>query len=227
MRKVDFHAHLLPGADHGSTSLACSLKQLSWAQSLGIDCIVTTPHFYGWKQQLNDFIHVREQSWSELKPYLNEYNLEVIPAAEVTLFRDLPEMPGLEQLTLPNTSYILLEMPMETWGNWVYTAIEKIISIRKLMPIIVHVDRYPEHEIDKLLDWNLVYQINAEAFDHFWKSRKYIRWVEEQRVHLIGSDTHGDDGTDFRKLDKALKRLTKQEEYLMKNAERVLSGKNI
>jgi protein-tyrosine phosphatase len=46
-RRIDFHCHVLPGADHGSDSLACSLSQMKKAAAAGIDVIVATPTFPG------------------------------------------------------------------------------------------------------------------------------------------------------------------------------------
>lgn len=227
MKRIDFHAHVLPGADHGSKDFKVSLKQLQGAKSVGVETIVATPHYYGWKQDLLEFIKTRKETWELLQPEAEALGIQVIPAAEVTLFQELPELPSLTELTVPNTSYMLLEMPMESWGNWVYTAIEKIISVHKILPIIVHVDRYPEKEVEKLLDWNLVYQINAEAFQSIWKRRKFIQWVQQERVQLIGSDVHGDDGKDYVAFDKALKLIGKSEDLLMRNARRIIEGKEI
>ena len=227
MKRIDFHAHVLPGADHGSKDLQVSLKQLQGAKNVGVDTIVATPHYYGWKQDLSEFRNSRKETWELLQPEAEALGIQVIPAAEVTLYQEFPELPSLTELTIPNTSYLLLEMPMESWGNWVYTAIEKIISVHKILPIIVHVDRYPEKEVEKLLDWNLVYQINAEAFQSIWKRRKFVQWVQQERVQLIGSDVHGDDGKDYVAFDKALKLIGKSEDLLMRNARRIIEGKEI
>jgi len=227
LKRIDFHAHVLPGADHGSKDLQVSLKQLQGAKNVGVDTIVATPHYYGWKQDLSEFRNSRKETWELLQPEAEALGIQVIPAAEVTLYQEFPELPSLTELTIPNTSYLLLEMPMESWGNWVYTAIEKIISVHKILPIIVHVDRYPEKEVEKLLDWNLVYQINAEAFQSIWKRRKFVQWVQQERVQLIGSDVHGDDGKDYVAFDKALKLIGKSEDLLMRNARRIIEGKEI
>ncbi len=227
MKRIDFHAHVLPGADHGSKDLEVSLRQLQGAKSVGVETIVATPHYYGWKQDLSDFLRIRKQTWDLLQPEAEALGIQIIPAAEVTLFQGLPELSSLAELMIPNTSYLMLEMPMESWGNWVYTAIEKIISVHKILPIIVHVDRYPEKEVEKLLDWNLVYQINAEAFQSIWKRRRFIQWVQQERVQLLGSDVHGDDGKDYFAFDKALRLVGKSEEVLMNNARSIIAGREI
>ena len=41
---TDFHAHILPGADHGSDGMETSLTQLALAEAAGVDTIIATPH---------------------------------------------------------------------------------------------------------------------------------------------------------------------------------------
>ena len=43
---LDYHAHILPGCDHGSSSVDMSLKQMDMAKEAGIQTICATPHFY-------------------------------------------------------------------------------------------------------------------------------------------------------------------------------------
>ena len=43
---VDFHSHILPEADHGSSSVEESLEQLNLALKRCVTRIVATPHFY-------------------------------------------------------------------------------------------------------------------------------------------------------------------------------------
>ncbi|MCE5196222.1 MAG: hypothetical protein LLG09_03730, partial [Negativicutes bacterium] len=122
MNRVDFHAHLLPGVDHGSKDLATSLKQLQAAKKAGVGTVVTTPHFYAWQQDLATFLPLRENALQLLQGYAAEQNIELISAAEVTLCMELPNLPALEQLCIGSTNYILIEMPPESWGTWAYDA---------------------------------------------------------------------------------------------------------
>lgn len=228
MKRIDFHAHILPALDHGTKNLEVSHKQLEWAKRAQVGTIVATSHFYGWRKKLEDFLPEREAALNLIKPQAEAKGIKIVPAAEVTLYRDLSELPGLEELRIEGTSYMLLEMPSETWGNWVYTEIEKIISKRNLQPIIAHLDRYPAKDAENLLQWNLTYQINAEALQSFWGARKYIKWFNENLVHVLGSDVHGDDGKDYLNFENALKRLGSQEERkLMSNAQSILADQRI
>lgn len=42
---LDYHAHILPGCDHGSSSVDMSLKQINMAKEAGVQTICATPHF--------------------------------------------------------------------------------------------------------------------------------------------------------------------------------------
>lgn len=50
---LDYHAHILPGCDHGSSSVAMSLKQIDMAKAAGIKTICATPHFYPHKESVS------------------------------------------------------------------------------------------------------------------------------------------------------------------------------
>ena len=62
---IDFHAHILPGADHGSDGLETSLRQLALAEEAGVDTIVATPHFYPQSDSFSEFLRRRERTASD------------------------------------------------------------------------------------------------------------------------------------------------------------------
>ena len=64
MLQIDFHAHLLPGADHGSDSLATSLRQVALAQEAGIGLLIATPHFYPRLESPGAFLERRAETWA-------------------------------------------------------------------------------------------------------------------------------------------------------------------
>ena len=63
MDLVDFHSHILPGADHGSDSIDTTLFQLNSAMACGIDRIIATPHFYPNIHTVEDFLSRRNSSY--------------------------------------------------------------------------------------------------------------------------------------------------------------------
>ena len=77
----DFHAHILPGADHGSDSSKTSLAQLRLAADAGVKRVVATPHFYPNSHTVKDFLAKREASYQRLKSKLEPGMPEIRLAA--------------------------------------------------------------------------------------------------------------------------------------------------
>ncbi len=206
---IDFHAHVLPKADHGSRRLETSVQQLKQAKEVGIDTIVATPHFYFQRDTVEEFLLRRDITYKQLSD-ANTTGIRLVKAAEVTLASDLPEMPRLEALCIENTRYILLELPNSSGASWIYDTIYKIEANRGLKPIIAHLDRYPDNVQRELLDMDLLIQINAEAFASFFKRKKYVKLFRSGCAHLLGSDVHGSDGKHYRAFGRACKLLKEE-----------------
>lgn len=218
---IDFHAHVLPKADHGSRRLETSLKQLAQAKEVGIDTIVATPHFYFQHDTVEEFLLRRDITYKQLSD-ANTTGIKLVKAAEVTLASDLAEMPRLEALCVENTRYILLEIPNSSGASWIYDAIYKIEANRGLKPIIAHLDRYPETVQQELLDMDLLIQINAEAFASFFKRKKYVNLFRSGAAHLLGSDVHGSDGKHYQAFGRACKLLKEELPEIRKKANSIL-----
>lgn len=52
---LDYHAHVLPGCDHGSDSVETSRKQLAMAAAARVRTVCATPHFYPHKESIPSF----------------------------------------------------------------------------------------------------------------------------------------------------------------------------
>ena len=111
---IDFHAHILPGADHGCKDLSMSMHQLALAQKAGIDKIVATPHFYPQNESCADFLIRREKAYSQLLSQTKGKPLpEVVLGAEVQLQLGLDRIENLDQLCIRGTNVLLLELPQK------------------------------------------------------------------------------------------------------------------
>ncbi len=219
---VDMHAHVLPGADHGSESLETSLKQLHMAVEAGVDTVVATPHFYMHTDRIEDFLPRRERCFDLLcegaDPDLRK-QLHLVLGAEVTLEVDLDNMEGLEKLCIGDTRNILIELPFVPWTPWIFTSLRNIIAGRGLRPIIAHVDRYLDNpKIDELLDMDLPLQINAAAIDRFSTRRQVRKLFEKGMARYVGSDIHGTDPLYYRRYSKAMTYLKPYAEEIDRNA---------
>lgn len=58
---LDYHAHVLPGCDHGSDGLETSLRQLDMAAAAGIRTVCATPHFYPHRESAESFLRRRAE----------------------------------------------------------------------------------------------------------------------------------------------------------------------
>ena len=63
MIEIDFHAHILPGCDHGSDGWKTSRRQLKLAREAGVEVICATSHFYGHHVSVESFLEKRERCY--------------------------------------------------------------------------------------------------------------------------------------------------------------------
>ena len=123
---IDFHSHILMGIDDGSRNLAMSASMLDEYMKQGVDCIICTPHFYGDRERIEDFIERRMKASRSLEEYIEEAGAGfpiLFFGAEVYFFAGISRAEGLERLTLEGTDVLLLEMP---GGDWNQSMIDEV-----------------------------------------------------------------------------------------------------
>lgn len=222
---VDFHAHILPSADHGSENIEMSLSQLRHAADAGVDTIIATPHFYSDVDTIDAFLARREASYKELCS-ANDTGVTVIKGAEVHFYAGLEDLESLEKLCIEGTDYILIEPPPEPWPYWIPDAFLKIIRERRLRPICAHIDRFSHISRDKIFKLNIDVQMNASAVLETRRSRRYyLDLIADDMIHLLGSDVHGDGRLAYHDFSAAVKKIGKMMPYLTKNARNIISSK--
>ena len=59
---LDYHAHILPGCDHGSDSVETSRRQLEMARKAGVATVCATPHFYPQRETVACFLDRRART---------------------------------------------------------------------------------------------------------------------------------------------------------------------
>ncbi len=231
--QTDFHSHILPGIDDGSKSLRMSIAMLRRLATQGITRVVATPHFYAHQNSPEKFFARRDAAQSNLRQAMAQVSglPEVIIGAEVCYFPGMSGTDLLPALTIGSTSYILVEMPHGPWTQGMYRELENIRNRHGLMPIIAHVDRYikplQQYGIpDRLYDMEMVVQANAGFFMDWRTRRLAVKLLENDRIHLLGSDCHnmsdrppylaGAMDTIRQKLGKeALLRIAEYESYIL------------
>ena len=223
---VDFHAHILPEADHGCENAEMSLSQLQYAEAAGVDTIIATPHFYPELDTVDEFLSRRAKAYEKLSSAYRG-NVEIVLGAEVQLAIGIEKLEGLEKLCIGDTNCILIEFPPEPWPYWIFDAATEIERTRRLRPICAHIDRYSHIGRAKILKLNMDVQLNASALlEGFLHRREYINLIADDEVHILGSDVHGDGKLAYRDFSKAVKKIGDFMPYLTENARRILARKN-
>lgn len=192
---IDYHSHILPNMDDGSTSVEMSLTMLAQSKNQGVDTIIATPHFYGDRETPGDFLARREQTFTLLQQSLVDSNLPQIRlGAEVAYYPGLSHSDFLDDLCIQGTRLLLVELPFAPCTDRCYREISALSS-QGYRPIIAHVERYlglqPQRSfLDRLQQTGALIQCNASFFLQGWRSRKAFALLREGTVDVLGSDCH-------------------------------------
>lgn len=194
---TDFHTHILPGIDDGSSSVEESIELLKMEAAQGITHVVATPHFYARHDTPEHFLEKRAKAKALLDEELKKYPdlPKVSLGAEVYYYHGISDSDALSLLTIEDKRFILIEMPMAHWTDVMYKELEAI-SKRGITPIIAHMDRYiapfSTHKIpEKLSELPVLVQVNAGFFQKGGlTSSMAFRLLKKGNIHLLGSDCH-------------------------------------
>lgn len=194
---TDFHSHILPNVDDGSTSLEESIAMLRMEAEQGITHVVATPHFYANHDSPEQFLARRDRAEAILRKEMAKHtglpSLSV--GAEIYFFQGISDSDALKALTIDNISCILLEMPDQLWTESMYREMELIREKQDLLPVIAHVDRYISPLRDngipkRLAQLPVAVQANASFFLRRSTASMAVKMLCQDRIHLLGSDCH-------------------------------------
>jgi Capsular polysaccharide biosynthesis protein len=219
-RWTDFHAHILPQADHGCDSLDTALRQLKLAQNAGIGCIVATPHFYPDRRGTEEFPAMRDKAIDELREgYTGP--VEILAGAEVFLCEGLQNYPQLSKLRIENTNILLVEMPTAPWPT---RLLDTLCALRDAgyEPLLAHIDRYPRRDMNGLLASGFRGQLNPEGILPLHRRARAFHLVGEGTVCALGSDIHGASPEAYRDYIRAMRVLADRGILLQKNMKSLL-----
>lgn len=197
MTVTDFHSHILPGIDDGSSSVEESIAMLRLLAEQGIDHVIATPHFYAHYDAPEHFLASRNRAEAQLREEMAKHTglPEIGIGAEVLFFRGMSESEFLTQLTIGKKRCILIEMPPPPWSDAMYRELEEIRTKQGLIPIIAHVDRYisPLRTFgipQRLAELPVFVQANAGFFLKRSTASLAIKMLKADQIQLLGSDCH-------------------------------------
>ncbi|MBR5157209.1 MAG: hypothetical protein IKW59_05515 [Clostridia bacterium] len=196
MNLIDIHCHFLPGIDDGAADSDVSIEMLSDSVSQGVEVVAATPHYYGKKRTIDDFIKLREEAFLNLCERALQKKVKlpkILLGAEVALTRGISARENLDLLCIQDSNLILLELPFEPWGEWVYNEVERVISDWQMTVILAHPERYVRMPWDMkrlkpFFDMGAVLQINAETVVE--EKGRTKRFLKSGCPCVLGSDAH-------------------------------------
>ncbi len=199
MLRIDFHSHILPYIDHGSSSLEESSRQLDIIRGGATDIVVATPHFYPHIHRAESFLEERNKGEQAFQDMKGRYGgtLEVCFGAEVLVCENIDKMNGIGNLCIKGTEILLLEMPTVEWSRGILNTVKNIINGGYTV-VLAHIDRYfDEHaeELERFAEQGALFQINADFAASLFGRRSRVeaikRYIDDGVVVAVGSDLHG------------------------------------
>ena len=187
---VDYHAHVLPGCDHGSDGIETSKRQLEAARKAGIETVCATSHFYPDKENLDRFLKRRSECFEKLKSVDGDFP-EVRLGAEVLLCEGFEHFENLEKLCLSGTNELLFEMPMYRWSAALKNTVLELNSRRDISLVMAHADRYPVTEVKEFIRAGIPLQLNVDSVISLQKRKRCLEWLDFGYAVRLGSDIHG------------------------------------
>ncbi len=222
---IDFHAHILPSADHGSPSVSVSLMQMQMAKDCGVSRIIATPHFYPQKESAESFIQRRDKCAALLKSKLSKDSPDILIGAEVLICDNIEEMPNLERLCIEGTRALLLELPFVDFSLSYRDTVKSLIYDGYTV-ILAHADRYKPENIDLLIDVGAKIQINTDSLCKLFVNRHLYKWMKNDVVYGLGSDIHGDDAKAYKRFRKSIKKIEPYATNIKKHSDDIWSSLN-
>ena len=205
---LDYHAHVLPGCDHGSDSVETSRKQLAMAAAARVRTVCATPHFYPHKESIPSFLQRREASARLLRENLTADAPQLQLGAEVLICDGMERLDGLPRLCRSETNELLLEMPFYQWPEAIWDTLYALCERRDIKIVLAHAERYPPEAIEQLIRDNVALQLNSECMTRPLHRKRYLTWIKNGSVKYLGSDIHML-GDGYRAWEKCVKLLGK------------------
>lgn len=213
---VDLHSHIIPKIDDGSQSIETSILMLQEAKKAGFTDIFLTPHYIENYYDLD--IQTRKEKFEELQKIAKEKNIDINLYLGSEIFIN-PEIDLLYSkkaiLTLNNSRYMLIEIPMNDTILYLDDVIENLTCIG-IVPILAHPERYQYVQNDitvceRLIDKGVLFQMNfGSIIGVYGKDVKKtaIKLLKNNYIHFLGSDVHRKESI-YTKIESAKKKIIK------------------
>ena len=188
---IDIHSHIIPNVDDGSHSVEETFKMIEEAKQAGFTDIILTSHFL-----LNHY----ETNANELV-FWKEKIQEIIKENRL--------------LTLANSRYILIELPLSSTVKYLDYVIYTLQSL-SIQPIIAHPERYKYVQenpdlVEEYIEKGALIQCNYGSIEELYgkAAKKTLKiLLKKNNVHFLGSDCHRE-GSIYLIIPQAIKKIKK------------------
>lgn len=191
---IDWHSHVLPNIDDGSSSPEESAVMLKMLSEQNVDHVVATPHFIANNESVDCFLQRRKEAFKSLCDITQDKLPNIILGAEVKYYNGISRMEKLEELCIAGTSVLLLEMPFGKWTEYTVRELEEIATTKNITVVLAHIERYfSKNSINvfrRLYQSGILMQANANCFDTFFARNKAYKLLECEAIRFIGTDCH-------------------------------------
>ena len=238
---IDFHSHILPNVDDGSTSIEETNKLIKEAMQVGFTEIISTSHYI---QGYYEFTcNERKEKLDIIQKEIStkdSLNLKLHLGSEIYFSPEIIELIEEKKAsTINNTKYILFELPMNIKPLYVKEVVFNLIQ-NGYKPIIAHPERYcyvqKEIEyIEELSNMGVLFQANYGSIIGMYgnNAKKTLKkLLKKNLISFLGSDVHRV-GQIYPLIPKILKKLNKLisseqlEQLTTLNAQKVLNNKEL
>ena len=195
---IDMHSHILWDMDDGADSLEESLSMATIALEQGIRTIVATPHCID-EVDFEAFAKKVKKRCQLLKEALDKRKIPVniVPGVEVYMDLEILDRPELDKLTIGETHYILVEMPMGEVPRYAEDFLYHL-QLKGFTPIIAHPERNrgiieQPNILARFIELGSLTQINTGSISGFFgpKVQESARILLTHNMgHMLGTDAH-------------------------------------
>lgn len=236
---IDIHTHLIPNIDDGSNSVDYTFKAFEEAEKAGFTDIILTSHY------LTDYYESKPEElcfWKDkLQEILESKNqkLKLHSGMEIYISEKLDELlKERELLTLADSKYILIELPMQTNIAYLDHIIYLLESIGMKL-IIAHPERYKNVQknpslVEEYIEKGCLIQCNyGSILGYYGKEPKSTikHLLKKNLVHFMATDCHKNCEI-YSSIQKAIKKIEKilgkekTYEITTSNAQKILNNEN-
>lgn len=194
---IDMHTHLLPQIDDGSNSLEATLKQLQMMADNGIERVYLTSHYFRGHYQYTREGYDQNFAQVAAAAQASKINIDLQPGFEIYLQPNILSDIQERNLTLGDSSYILIESDLNGLPNDFYSNVYPLLRAG-YHPILAHAERYVSimrkpSLAESLAHRNVYVQTNAGSLlGAYGEKVKETGWrlVRRGWTHFLASDDH-------------------------------------